>query len=250
MLLEFIGAGEAFEPQLGNASVLVQQDSRILVDCGYGVPAKLFERGFTCSELDAVCISHFHADHCFGVPAVLGRAWEEGRTKPMTFIGQTGLESLVIKLMDLAYPGMRSKFAYEVRFIEAQPGQAVRFHEFQIDVAESLHAVKNFAFRFTCDRAIAAISGDGSLTEASRALYAPCSALVHEAFQLNEAAPVHGCAREVIAAADELPQLRDLVFTHLQREARKTQSEAFLQLGFNKCYRVHIASPGTVIRVQ
>ena len=46
VILEFIGCGSAFNPQLGNTSAYIEDGKRfVLLDCGESVYARLFELG-------------------------------------------------------------------------------------------------------------------------------------------------------------------------------------------------------------
>jgi phosphoribosyl 1,2-cyclic phosphodiesterase len=59
----------------GNLTLLETERTRILVDAGLGkreTLARLAAVGKNIDELDAVLITHEHADHCNGLPQVLG----------------------------------------------------------------------------------------------------------------------------------------------------------------------------------
>jgi len=90
MNIKFLGVGEAFDERYPNNShVLVANNTNLLVDCGYSVPQQWWKLGKDANFLDAIYISHKHADHFFGLLVLLMRIWEEGRTKPLAVICQT-----------------------------------------------------------------------------------------------------------------------------------------------------------------
>lgn len=242
MEIEFLGVGEAFEPQLGNNSLLVHSATKLLVDCGYGVPARYFQRGFEPDFLDAVYITHFHADHVFGLPALLTRALEDRRTKPLRIIGQPGLEHYLTKLIDMAYSSTRARLPFQLEWIETHA--ALSLNELQLEFAESIHSVRNFAVRITCGRSVLGVSGDGEITPATRELFAPCTVLAHEAFRPQGHEKNHSSAAEICSMALECPALNVVAFTHLQRAERAAHLDDYRKLGTGKPWKVLIPEPG------
>src|SRR5206468_2214339 len=91
-------------------------------------------------HIDALYITHFHADHCFGIPPILIRWIEDGRKKPFTIIGQTGTKERILQIFELAYPGVIEKFSYKLDFIEND--EALQFQELSLHFAETEHSVK------------------------------------------------------------------------------------------------------------
>lgn len=77
--IQFLGVGSAFTlPESMNAplekcdwqsNLLVHSDKgkKLLLDCGSDVRFSLRERGYTCKDVDALYISHAHADHVGGM---------------------------------------------------------------------------------------------------------------------------------------------------------------------------------------
>src|SRR5262245_28556911 len=66
------------------SSILFETDtSRILLDAGEPCCPQLLELGFSLPELDAVWITHAHADHVSGLPLLLQASWLHGRKRPL-----------------------------------------------------------------------------------------------------------------------------------------------------------------------
>lgn len=65
MTLTVIGCYGAYPPPSGATSgyLIEEGDTKVLLDCGSGVLAKLQEQ-LPLSELDGVVITHYHPDHC------------------------------------------------------------------------------------------------------------------------------------------------------------------------------------------
>ncbi|NUN15843.1 MAG: ribonuclease Z, partial [Myxococcales bacterium] len=103
--LTFIGTGEAFDPELPNTSVLYTGSKNILVDCGFSVPHAFWRITHDPNLLDAIYITHIHADHTFGLPALLLWMRIAGRTRPLRIFGGSGVGTWLSRLLALAYPG-------------------------------------------------------------------------------------------------------------------------------------------------
>jgi ribonuclease BN (tRNA processing enzyme) len=68
MILHFIGTGSAFTMKNFQSNFLVEQnDKNILIDAGSDIRFSLAKQGFSYKNIDAVYISHLHADHCGGL---------------------------------------------------------------------------------------------------------------------------------------------------------------------------------------
>jgi hypothetical protein len=71
MRVTWNGTGSAWSRRYGNSSALIESESdggtRLLIDCGHTVPARLEELGVSLRDIDAVFISHLHGDHIYGL---------------------------------------------------------------------------------------------------------------------------------------------------------------------------------------
>lgn len=67
--LTFLGAGSAFTMDNFQSNMLLTSDSgkHLLIDCGGDVRHSLAKVGLTANDIDAVFISHLHADHTGGM---------------------------------------------------------------------------------------------------------------------------------------------------------------------------------------
>ena len=67
----FLGTGSAFNVGCNNyhSNILIESKDgkRLLIDCGSDVRHSLFEQGYKYSDINAVYISHNHADHAGGL---------------------------------------------------------------------------------------------------------------------------------------------------------------------------------------
>lgn len=71
MKLIFLGTGSAFTVGDGNfqSNMLIQSENNkyLLLDCGTDARLSIHEKGFSHKDIDAVYVSHLHADHVGGL---------------------------------------------------------------------------------------------------------------------------------------------------------------------------------------
>ena len=223
MRVTYLGVGEAFDTELANTSLLVETaGSTILLDCGYSVPQQFWRRVQDPEKLDAVYLTHQHADHYLGIPALLVRFFEDGRKKPLVVCGHPALAEAASGLLDLAFPNLREKFTYAVRFVGFTDSLSIG--DATLRIAQAEHPVPNCAVRVSASGKALCYSGDGTPTPATEKLFAGADLLAHEAFKREEEKFGHGSMRAVKALATKLG-LRDVDLVHINRTVRRQVKE-------------------------
>ena len=219
MRIVFLGSGEAFDESNPNTSILIESKTKLLLDCGYAIPYKLWKYNSNPNFIDAIYISHFHADHYFGVPALLTRMWEDGRKKELTIIGQRGVERKILSLMELAYKGLVKKFQFKLKFLEVK--KKLKFNEFSIEVAKTLHAVKNFALKIKVGDKSIGYSGDGDLSKESINLFKNSNLVIHECFSIK---PIknHAYLEKLIEVFENLG-IKNVALVHVSRKVDRKE---------------------------
>lgn len=90
MELIFIGSGSAFTVGSDNYQsnmILEINKKRLLIDCGSDARLALYKLNFSYRDIDAVYISHLHADHCGGLEWLgFCTKFEPKCSKPSLFI--------------------------------------------------------------------------------------------------------------------------------------------------------------------
>lgn len=66
-----------------NGYLLRWDDDAILFDPGEGAQRQLLLAGASTAHISAICITHFHGDHCLGLPGVLARFMLDQREAPV-----------------------------------------------------------------------------------------------------------------------------------------------------------------------
>ncbi|WP_116021787.1 ribonuclease Z [Thermomonospora umbrina] len=63
---------------------LVRWDGRgLLFDPGEGIQRQMIRAGVAAHDVDWICVTHFHGDHCLGVPGVIQRIARDGVEHPV-----------------------------------------------------------------------------------------------------------------------------------------------------------------------
>jgi len=78
------------------------QGAAILIDCGEGTQIALKKAGCKPPRIELLLITHFHADHCSGLPGILLTLANSARTHPLTIAGPVGLKRIVAALTVIA----------------------------------------------------------------------------------------------------------------------------------------------------
>ncbi|MEL6323153.1 MAG: MBL fold metallo-hydrolase [Pseudomonadota bacterium] len=83
-----IAEGPALKGRAGASYLLwIDGTPRLLIDAGAGSFLRFAEAGGRVASLDAILISHLHADHAGDLAGILNTGGFEGRTKPVPIIG-------------------------------------------------------------------------------------------------------------------------------------------------------------------
>ncbi len=162
-----LGTGGALPlPERGLASLYVRMNGHgLLVDCGENTQTAIRRLGWGFHGIDGMLITHYHADHCGGLPGFLLSMAKAGRTEPFPIWGPAGLKRVVNGLRvvapQLPYQVVLHEYGHEGTKFEAIGLEIEAFH--------LEHSVTCFGYRFTLNRSGA------FLPEKARALEIPLS---------------------------------------------------------------------------
>ncbi|MER2164110.1 MAG: MBL fold metallo-hydrolase, partial [Psychrobacter alimentarius] len=147
---------ECLNPYASSAN---QQNSKshpwLLIDCGEGTQQQLLHTKLSLHQLTAICITHVHGDHCYGLPGLLASAAMSGRRQPLTLIAPKAVATLldaIVLTTELYFPFAIDFIAVE-DIVEGQVGKVDialnEQHQLTIDITPLSHRVSSHGFGIT-----------------------------------------------------------------------------------------------------
>lgn len=170
MRLTVVGCSGSYPgPESPASCYLVQAEHEgrtwsLLLDLGNGALGAL-HRYVDPLVVDAVLLSHLHADHCIDMTSyyVLRRYHPAGQQPPMPVWGPRRTARRLARAYDLPKkPGMREEFRFH-----RHRDEPVRIGPFEVEAVPVVHPVESYGFRVRAGERVLAYTGDTG----------PCAAL-------------------------------------------------------------------------
>lgn len=223
--LTFLGVGDAVHPMGGTTSLLYRGSQIWLIDCGPAIASVALRALAHPDELDAIWVSHQHADHCFGVPTLLLMLRLARRKKPLDLLSGPGGVSVIRNLLETAYPGaFRASKCYSINFKEVRPEQSLVTNGLKLSTARTQHSVACHALRIEDRGHSLCFSGDGKVSPASLELYRKADLVVHEC-QFAETANTNHCRLADLEPLVGATNVRRLALVHCSSHERAAIAE-------------------------
>ena len=143
--------------------LIEEQGFRLLLDLGNGALGPL-QRHAPLTGIDAVCLSHLHADHCLDLcPLWVAQIYAPDGPRPRIPVsGPDGTPERMAQAYGFAEdPGMTGAF----EFGTLQPGTR-RIGPFEITLARMNHPVETYGFRVAAGGRVIAYSADTGPSDA------------------------------------------------------------------------------------
>ena len=125
----FVGTSDAFGAGgRRQAAVFVETPAGdgVLLDCAPTTGSGLVALGIERRAIDAVLVSHFHADHFAGIPQLLlASTYEDRRRKPLRIAGPPGVEARVRDAAEAMGHGLDERpLSFALHFVELPAGRS------------------------------------------------------------------------------------------------------------------------------
>ncbi|MES2155795.1 MAG: ribonuclease Z [bacterium] len=139
----FLGTGASWPTaERGLSAIAVKRGGEIILwDCGEGTQRQIQKSGLSYQQISQIWLTHYHGDHCYGVPGLLKTMALNERTAPVHVYGPPGLPRLVAAWRELR--GWPKEF--EIHVQEVRPGDVIQKDGYEVRVYQGDHGIQNLA---------------------------------------------------------------------------------------------------------
>jgi len=220
----FVGSGDAFG--VGgrfNTCFLVDAPGvRFAIDFGATSLVALNKLGIEHNTIDAIVLTHIHADHAAGIPFLLLDAMLGARReRPLTIAGPRDTRARMAEMGEVLFPGshgMAPKFPLD--YVEMDVMRETRVGEhITVTPYPALHTGETNPTSVRCEVAgkVVSYTGDGAWTKHMPALGRDADLLICESYFHAKPVPFHMNYADVREHWDEFGAKR-IILTHFSRE--------------------------------
>lgn len=138
----FLGTGGPVPTALrGTASVLVTRGGeKLMFDCGEGTQRQM-RRSLGLVQVDEIYLTHFHLDHCLGLPGLLKTYDLNDREEPLQIFGPIGLHKLLKDMNPLI-----GRLGYHLEAEELEPGDIVGHADYELEAFPVEHRTRALGY--------------------------------------------------------------------------------------------------------
>ena len=146
MRITFLGTSAMVPTKERNhAAVLLEyKGDNILFDCGEGVQRQFAIGGFKITKVTKLLITHFHGDHCLGIPGLLQSLAQNAVDTTLEIYGPVGTTGF----LEHMFQSMHWETRIPLKITEVKQGIIFKGEEFSIGCESLRHAVPCVGFSF------------------------------------------------------------------------------------------------------
>lgn len=120
----------------------------ILVDAGEGTQVAIKKKNWSFKHIDAICFTHFHADHISGLPGLLLTMGNSDRKDKLTIIGPVGIKRVCENLRIIA-----REIPFEIEYIEIEEDNySFNYKDINIKAFKLAHQISCYGYSFKLSR--------------------------------------------------------------------------------------------------
>lgn len=229
--LKIIGCGDAFGTGGLHATCfyLETEHHKCLLDIGSGSLPVLKDMSINPSDIDLICLTHFHGAHFGGLPNfLLDATFTQRRQRELTIIGPVDVENKVWELQEAMYGGTSAMdFGFPIIFKQYSQDQSLNLSEYlSVEAVAVVHSEQSNprAVKINIEGRSIVYTGDTEWTDQLLLLTKDCNVLISECFGWEGPMKYHLSYQEIIANIDRIGAERTFL-THLGHSAFDRQGE-------------------------
>lgn len=144
MTVTFLGTGASWPTaRRGMSALAIKRGGEVLLmDCGEGTQRQIQRSELSYQQISNIFLTHFHGDHCYGVPGLIKTMALNEREKPLGIYGPKGLRRMVDAWRQMG--GWTKQFPIDIQ--EVDEGDLLEFDEYHVEVHGGDHSVHNVAY--------------------------------------------------------------------------------------------------------
>ena len=198
MQVRFLGCGDAFGSggRFHTCFQVITDGPNLLIDCGASSTVAFKRFAVDLNAIDAIVLTHFHGDHCGGVPFfMLDAQYISRRTRPFILAGPPGLSAWYERAMDIAFPGSLSNTRrFQFSLVEVNVGHTTDIGGLRLTPFPVVHderAGPCFGYRAEIGGHVVAYSGDTEWTDSLIDIGRDADLMICEAFTPDKPVTSH-----------------------------------------------------------
>lgn len=150
MELTFLGTSAGSPTRSRNVSAcalrLSNQREWYLIDCGEGTQHRLLNTPLSLLTLVAICITHVHGDHTFGLPGLIASAQMANRVEPLKILAPVGVREYV----ETALRCSDTFVTFPLEWVEiSEKSPPIQLPHLNVNTTLLSHRVPTYAYSFT-----------------------------------------------------------------------------------------------------
>ena len=153
MKIKTLGTGGAINNGLPYNSFIINDD--FLVETPPDIMNSLFRENINRRKISDIYISHFHADHCFGLPFLLLRNFVDEYSSDIKISGPKGIEQKVREMCTLAFGAehlMQDWIREHINYVELKSNREININtRYRLTPIKMFHSPETYGFVLECE---------------------------------------------------------------------------------------------------